>query len=226
MKRQFFVDHGSAMSHNLDNWRARGNKRVRTGWAVFFLCLTLVAPSTCLADSQNRFPGKGDKSAWEKANVLTRESIGLARQNKIDAAIEKSRMAIAAYPFDSTYFYNFGTIFLMKNDFANAAKNYEKAAQLDPKDDESLYNLGLAYRGLKNNKMAEASYKRALSIRPDKFKALYNLGNVLRDEGRFDEARLSYDKAAKLTDANANAMKEAYRQLDERVADKKDGVHK
>ncbi|MBX9693348.1 MAG: hypothetical protein K2Z81_13255, partial [Cyanobacteria bacterium] len=68
MNRQFFVDQRGAMSHNLDNWKARGSKRVRTGWAVFFICLSLILAPTCLADSQQRFPGKGSRADWERAN--------------------------------------------------------------------------------------------------------------------------------------------------------------
>lgn len=222
MKRQFFVDHGSAMSHNLDNWKARGNKRVRTGWAVFFLCLTLVAPSTCLADSQNRFPGKGDKSAWERANVLAREGIVLGRTpNQLDAAIQKVKAAIALYPFDSTYYYNLGNYYSDKKAFNEAVEQYSKAVSLEPQDVDSLFNLGLAYRGLKDNQKAEQSYRRALTIRSNDFDILYNLGNCLRDQRRYAEAKVMYEKAGRAPGADAKAMRDAYRMLNERVA--KDG---
>lgn len=217
MKRQFFVDPGSAMSHNLDNWKARGSKRVRTGWAVFFVCLSLICAPTCLADSQQKFPGKGSRADWERANRMNHEALLLGRSNQLDAAIAKTKAAIAIYPFDSSYFYNCGNFLADQKKFAEAVEQYQNGLVYEPRDFDALYNLGLAYRGLKNNKMAEASYRKALSVRPDDFDAIYNLGNVLRDELRFDESRAMYERASRVPGASSQRMTEAYRMLDEKI---------
>lgn len=223
MKRQFFVDHGSAMSHNLDNWKARGNKRVRTGWAVFFLCLTLVAPSTCLADSQQKFPGKGTKAAWERANQLNHEGLVLGDKNQLNAAIAKAKEAIQTYPFDGVYYYNLGNYLTDAGNYSDAVIQYKKALALEPQNYYYNFNLGLAYRKMSNNKMAEISYRKALALRADDFDLFYSLGNVLRDQEKYGESREMYDRAGHAANADSVRLAKAYSTLKEK-ADKSGGL--
>ncbi|MBY0547398.1 MAG: tetratricopeptide repeat protein [Candidatus Obscuribacterales bacterium] len=149
--------------------------------------------------------------------MLNHEAVLLKRDNRVDAAITKVKAAIDVYPFDSTYFYNYGNYLSAKKNFSEATMQYQKAIALEPRDFDSLYNLGLAYRGLKNNKMAEAAYRKALAIRPEDFDTVYNLGNVLRDELRFEESRAMYERASRLPGASSQRMSEAYRMLDDKI---------
>ena len=67
------------------------------------------------ADSEGKFPGKGDIHQWQKASTPFNEGVSLLRAAAIDKAIEKFKAAIEIYPYDSHYFTSLGLAYKKKN---------------------------------------------------------------------------------------------------------------
>lgn len=65
-----------------------------------------------------------------------------------------------------------GFQFLQKDQFADSAREYERALQLDPNQFEAIFNLGAAYMHLARYQDAKKTFVRASELNPDSVEAL------------------------------------------------------
>jgi len=76
-------------------------------------------------------------------------------------------------------YFQLGGSFFNKADYANAAKKYEQAVQLDPTNCTYHNNLGTAYSGLDEDLKAHAEYRKAIELDPNSPLPHYNLSKGL-----------------------------------------------
>src|SRR5512145_688940 len=80
-----------------------------------------------------------------------------------------------------------GNIFKEKDLYAQAAEQYERAAELDPQTWVNHYNLGLMYHLLARLQEAAKSYVKAIELNPEDAKSNMNLGLVYAALGQADK---------------------------------------
>ena len=129
----------------------------------------------------------------------------LAREGKIDEAIQAFRQAISVDPGYAVAHYNLGVLLRRQGFINEAVESYLRAAAIQPEYVEALYNLGYAFQELGKFEDAIANYHKALALKPDLAEAHSNLGSALRELGRLDEAVASYQKALAIKPDFANA---------------------
>lgn len=91
-----------------------------------------------------------------------------------------------------------GSILFESKEYANAAKSYEKALEMDPSDDLTWFNLGNAFYKLNNYDRAAESFKKATDLNPGDPGYWCGLGNAYFALGRYSEAKASLIKALDL----------------------------
>ncbi len=85
-----------------------------------------------------------------------------------------------------------GDVYANKNDWVNAAKLYELAAdgrmQTNNQSFDLYYNLGVSYYKMENYVMSADAYQRALTLEPDNRNANYSIFLTYFKAGMYDEA--------------------------------------
>ncbi len=137
---------------------------------------------------------------------------------KADVALSSFKSLVEKDPENKYYRYNYGVLLLGKNDFENAAAQFEKAVALDPEYQNAVYNLAVTYVkwGSAINKKAEDSgqmenteykekYQQALpyleksvELQPDDAPTWELLGKVYTVLGMNDDAQNAFNKADEL----------------------------
>ncbi len=114
--------------------------------------------------------------------------IALARQGRVNEAIENYQQALRMEPTFSVAHYNLGNLLARQGRLEEATLYYEAALKIDPDFAEAHNNLGdvLAKRG----KLDEAirHFRLALALDPGRKEFLVNLSNTLVRNGRPEEA--------------------------------------
>ena len=82
--------------------------------------------------------------------------------------------------------------------YAEAAREFQEAARLNPGLAEVYYSLGHISSSLGRVAEAVVYYQRALAVRPDYVAVHDSLGDLLRQEGRLDEAIDHFRKAVEI----------------------------
>ena len=85
------------------------------------------------------------------------------QQAKYQECIPYYQKALQIEPYYSTYS-NLGMAYFFLKQYANAAQNFEKAAELNPNDAETAVNLADAYRWGGQQDKARTTYQRAISL--------------------------------------------------------------
>jgi Flp pilus assembly protein TadD len=88
-------------------------------------------------------------------------------KGEYDAALERLRRAVAAYPRDRVVLNQIGRILFLKRDYAGAVKSLEDVLRIDPEDLQAHYNLMLSYRGLGDKDKAEREQALYLRFKAD-----------------------------------------------------------
>ncbi len=101
---------------------------------------------------------------------------------------------------------NLGGLAMSREQYADAARSFEKAIALDPGASYALANLGLAYDRLGRASEAETLYRRALAANPADADAADRLGLVLAKQNRLDEAKGFFQKAIESQRDHASAI--------------------
>jgi len=99
-----------------------------------------------------------------------------------------------------------GRIKLMENDLIGAARDFEKAVQLNPDDPASYMQKGEAYYELGQFQVAATDYDQAIQLQPINPHAYYNKGNALFYMDEEDEASQSFSVAVEQKPDFANAL--------------------
>lgn len=114
--------------------------------------------------------------------------------------------AMERFPTDKSLFIMAGKIKLMENDLVGAARDFEKAVQLNPDDPDAHMKKGEAYYELGQFETAASDYDRAIQLQPVNPHAYYNKGNALFFMDEEDEASQSYTIAVEQKPDFANAL--------------------
>jgi len=114
--------------------------------------------------------------------------------------------AMERFPTDKNLFIMAGKIKLMENDLIGAARDFEKAVQLNPDDPDAHMKKGAAYYELGQFPVAAKDYEKAISLQPINPHAYYNKGNALFYMDEEDEASQSYTIAVEQKPDFANAL--------------------
>jgi Flp pilus assembly protein TadD/peroxiredoxin len=131
--------------------------------------------------------------------------VALFQHGYLDPAADSFKHVIAAQPQNAEAYYNLGTLYLQKNDFAQGRDFLERSVKLRPEYPEAWNNLGMI--AAQQNLVDEAvrNFKQSLALRPDYVTALLNLGNIERRQGNTTEASRLLNRAAQLEPENAEA---------------------
>ena len=129
--------------------------------------------------------------------------VALFQRGYFEQAAASFRQVIAAKPNEPEAYYNLGTLYLRKNDLAQARHYLEQSVKLRPAYPEAWNNLGMiaAQQGQAGD--AIRNFKESLAHRPDYATALLNLGNVYRRQGNFTESEKLLKRAVEIEPENA-----------------------
>jgi tetratricopeptide (TPR) repeat protein len=103
------------------------------------------------------------------------------------ASTKKSKSAAEKRAEANTYF-DKGKRFQDKENYKEAARQYEKAVKADPNYAEAHSNLGYSYRKQGKFNQAVRSYKKAVSLDPKLAEAHEYLGEAYAEMGKFELA--------------------------------------
>ncbi len=95
---------------------------------------------------------------------------------------------IQVSPSSSNAHNNMGDVYARRNDYVNAAKEFQIATELQPGDADPRHNLGIALTILKKYPEAIDAYLSALQISPTLYKTHQNLGVVYYTMKKYPEA--------------------------------------
>lgn len=90
-----------------------------------------------------------------------------------------------------------GEYYLNVGRWADAEKQYQRAAELVPNNPRSHNNLGLVYRGLDNLELSAQAFRRAIALEPT-FLRYRNLGMVLAEAGQYADALSMLQRAIEI----------------------------
>lgn len=133
-----------------------------------------------------------DKSPY-KRDAEMQLSLNLAETGKSDEAIEHLKNNLRSNDKDNRSYLALGGVYAQKEDFANAAKIYDKAVaeikEPTRQDWPVFYQRGIAYERLKQWDKAEPNFRKALELFPNQPQVMNYLGYSWVDRGEnLDEA--------------------------------------
>jgi protein O-GlcNAc transferase len=146
---------------------------------------------------QPRVPAAG-RRAVDTAEQITRQSIALAQEGKLDEAIAGFRRAVEVSPGYVSAHYNLGCALRLQGKLEEAIACYRRTVQLDPRFFEACYNLGNLLREQGKLGEAAACYRRVAQIQPGHAGTYVNLGNVLKALGDYEQAVACFLRAIEL----------------------------
>ncbi|MBY0358180.1 MAG: tetratricopeptide repeat protein [Candidatus Obscuribacterales bacterium] len=179
-------------------------RRSLLSFAALLIFAGLMFESPAFADSNGKFPGKGNYADWKKAAALAEKAMHLNPHNS-PLEIELLTKALQIYVFDGKIFYLLGNRYADSHKLALAEENYRKATQLEPEFVDAWYNLGNVQDDLQAKSEAEKSYRTALKIKPDYAAAWYNLGVNLYEQRKYIDSKKAFDSMLKVPHTKKNA---------------------
>jgi len=114
--------------------------------------------------------------------------------------------AMERFPTDKNLFLMAGRIKLMENDLVGAARDFEKAVELNPNDPGAHMQKGEAYYELGQFQTALGDYDKAISLQPVNPHAYFNKGNALLYMDSEDDAVHHFSVAVEQKPDFANAL--------------------
>ncbi len=109
-------------------------------------------------------------------------------KKKTDDGINKLREAIKLFPNYYQALSFLGKELFLKGEYAEAARTFLKASEVNPKSPTSLYYLGNSLAKLNYNQAAIIALNQALLIAPASIQILYILGKTESVEGKYNAA--------------------------------------
>jgi tetratricopeptide (TPR) repeat protein len=125
--------------------------------------------------------------------VLTRHQIGCWKDE-----VSLWRRAVAVTENNYEAHNRLGRALSSQKRYAEAVREFQEAARLNPGLAEVYYSLGHISSSLGRVAEAVVYYQRALAVRPDYVAVHDSLGDLLRQEGRLDEAIDHFRKAVEI----------------------------
>ena len=166
------------------------------------LCLFWLAPGAlCAFPGQATAPSKKAPAQKKSANAALRALLAEAQsaEQKKDyaAAAQAYSDYLAQKPDDAAIHFQLGYAYSALAQPENAASEYRKAIELDPKLGEAYQNLGLTLLE-KNPAEAIEPLRRAVELLPSRPRPKYLLGWALERTGQLAPAIEQYEAAEKL----------------------------
>jgi tetratricopeptide (TPR) repeat protein len=125
---------------------------------------------------------------YNQGNACGRQGIAEADPALLTRAQQHYAEAIALWPNDFFFRYNFGMLLLARGDADGAAQQLKAAVRLKQNADDALHNLGVAHLLACRPADAERSLRRALEVNPAAADTRAQLGTALWRQGRHDDA--------------------------------------
>ncbi len=160
---------------------------------------------------------EGRKKYPSDSDILLLLSNAYIKANKIDVAMDAFKAGVEQEPNNKYYRYNYGVLLLGANKYAEAAKQFKKALEIDPKYENAIYNLAVTYVkwGASMNEEALAKgedsdaykekYKEAypylekyLELKPNEASVWELLGKVYANLGMKEKSMEAFNKADSL----------------------------
>ncbi len=107
-------------------------------------------------------------------------------------AIKDTLALIEAHPDEAALYNDLGCLIAWDGFWRDALRNFEKAAQLDPKDDKPHFNAGVVYAWRSEWGSAKRAFKKALKRGPGNWPAWWMLGYAEERLGNREAAVEAY----------------------------------
>jgi tetratricopeptide (TPR) repeat protein len=138
----------------------------------------------------------------------------LASKGDPKGAIDKLRLAIAAYPKFASAYNDMGVQYLKLKDMGRADDAFVSAINIDKAAHAPLLNHGMIMFEIKRFDLAEPVFRDVINAKSDSAVGHFFLGQTLANLGKFDEAQKELTEALSLGGENmAASFKEAHRLL-------------
>jgi tetratricopeptide (TPR) repeat protein len=137
----------------------------------------------------------------------------LHRENKVEESLETYTRAASLKTPTADDLKIVGLDYVLLNDYANAIKWLEKAAELDPKDRDAWYYLGRAYYSRSLLRESRRAFLAVLDLDPRDARAENNLGLILESEAKPNEAMDAYRKAIEWQEGSPRRSEQPYLNL-------------
>lgn len=105
------------------------------------------------------------------------------------------RKTIRLSPKLADAFKGLGDVYMAKDDYEQAMKNYHKALDIEGDDIRILNSIALSYVKMGRFEEGVAKYNAALKIEPENVSLLFNMGYAQEKWGRLEEAKHYYNLA-------------------------------
>jgi len=128
-------------------YKKEGGKRQAKGQVQVTLYLqgSEIATARIISPSDTASISEDLSSATPLAQLENYRLNALNQMGDTEQALQAYREQVEKNPEDATYRYNYGSLLLNQNRYAEAVEQLEKAVEYDPNDPKKQYNLGAAY---------------------------------------------------------------------------------
>lgn len=134
------------------------------------------------------------------------------RTRRVESTLKRLQNKLTQEKGNTQEYYELGSLYLSKNLFAPAVKQFQaalKAAEAESeKDIAPIYNaMGYAYFSQEQYDLAIRQYKEALKLKPDYISALNNLGHAYERKNLSAQALEAYEETLKSDPQNGIAKR-------------------
>jgi tetratricopeptide (TPR) repeat protein len=137
----------------------------------------------------------------------------LARQGRLDYAVEHFQAALALNPRNAQAHNELGKVLARQEKLDGATEQFREAVRLEPEVAEGYYNLGLVEDKQGKYKQAIGPYRETIRLEPGNIKYRCDLARALYKEELKSEAMEHYRQALKQDPRWPQAFDRAARQL-------------
>ncbi len=141
----------------------------------------------------------GTPKGSKEAESLNKQAFQLAKQKKLDEAIDHWRKAIYINNLDPDYFYNQGLAYFETRNLNKALDRCHEAVRICPVYYRAYFLLGSIYSKMRKFYQAKEFLEQGLILQPENVTALVNLGAVYSILKMSDEAILTFERAILLS---------------------------
>lgn len=166
-------------------------------------------PKTAAERLGRGLPFAGVTSSFEfQRNYLSYGSV-FFQHGYYEQAGASFAQALRDDPSSAEAMYGLGSVYLKKNERAEARQSFEQAVKLTASYPDTLPNAwnNLGLLSAQENRIEEATryFQQALELNPDSVIALENLGNAYRQQKLWDQARAAFEQALAVDPESAEA---------------------